>query len=209
MSNLFLNLFRARDRVGNFLPQQFPVTLPHPLHGGLDGRLRQAEDLAQLRVRLSARLARLVILKQLEQLRLAARRILLAQAVKRRLQDRLRPPALEDLVRRQFIHGFKEITVLPGHGIERNNHLPAATLLAPGFAALLTKEVLEEREQERPELALLMVQVIEEILLQQPREKLLRQVLRLRRVVPLAPDLGVERRPVGAAQLLQRFIPAR
>ena len=50
MPEFFLNLFRARDCVGDFFPQQLAVALPHSLHGGLDGGLRHREFVAKMRI---------------------------------------------------------------------------------------------------------------------------------------------------------------
>ena len=78
MPEFFIDLFRARDRVGNFFPQQLAVALPHPLRGGFHGRLVHRELIAELRVRAPARLTWLVILQQFEQCALVARHELLA-----------------------------------------------------------------------------------------------------------------------------------
>ena len=84
-------------------PQQLAVALPHPLHGGFHGSLGHRELVAELRVRLPARFARLIILEPLEQSGLAARHVFLAQAIQRRLHDRLCPAPFENLIRRQLI----------------------------------------------------------------------------------------------------------
>ena len=60
-------------------------------------------------------------------------------------------------------------------------------------------EVLERRQQERTEPAFLAVHGFQIILLQQPGEKLLRQILRILPALALAADEGVERWPVSAA----------
>src|SRR5688572_14224553 len=136
MPEFFLNLFRARDCVGDFFPQQLAVALPHPLHGGFDGGLRHPEFVAELRIRPPARLARLIVLQQLEQRGLATRRVFLAQPIQRLLQDGLRPPTLKDLVRRQFIHRFEEITILTSRLVQRNEDAATAALLRPILPAL-------------------------------------------------------------------------
>ena len=70
-------------------------------------------------------------------------------------------------------------------------------------------------QQEGAETSLALVHRIEPILLQQAQEKFLRQILRVVRTFPLAADVGIERTPINAAQLLQRFrrlagiLPAR
>jgi hypothetical protein len=156
MPEFFVNLFRARDRVSDFFPQQLAMALPHSLHGGLDGGLRHAELSAQLRVRPTAWLAGLKILQLIEQRRLATRRVLLSQLVQRRLQDGLGPPTFKNLIRCQLIHRFEEITTFAGRFVQRNKYTPASALLSPGLPALLEQKILEIGEQERSELSFLM-----------------------------------------------------
>src|SRR4030095_6423021 len=107
-------------------------------------------------------------------------------------------------VRCQLSHRFEQVTLFAGRLVQRNEHTLASALLRPGPPALLEQKILEVRQQERSELALLVVEMLEVISGQQPREKLLSQVLRLRRIVSVAPNVSVERRPIRTAQLVQR-----
>ncbi len=120
------------------------------------------------------------------------------------MQKRLRPPELEDLIGRQMIHRFEEVTLFARRLVQRDEHAPPAALLGPGPAALLRQKILQIGQQERPELSFLMSELLKVIPGQQAREKLLRQVLRLRRVASITPNVSVERRPIRVAQLLQR-----
>ncbi len=142
MTEFFLNLFWARDRVGNFFPQQLAVALPHPLHGGLDGGLRHRELVAQLRVRPPARLVWLIILQRLKQRGPAARRVFLAQPIQRRLKDGLGPSTFKDLIRCQFIHRLEKITILTGRLVQRNEDAVTSALLAPSFRRCSDKKFL-------------------------------------------------------------------
>jgi len=89
MSDLFLDFFRTRDRVPDFLPQQFSVTLTHPLHRGFDRCFRHRKFDAQLRVRRPSRLTRLIILQQIEKRGLVPSYVFFAQPIQSRLNDAL------------------------------------------------------------------------------------------------------------------------
>ena len=64
--------------------------------------------------------------------------------------------------------------------------------------------MLHGGDQVGAEPALRRLERAERIFRQQAREKLLGQILGLRRRVPLPPDEGVEGKPIGTAQFLQR-----
>ena len=66
MPEFFFDLFRARDRVGDFFPEQLAVALSHSLHGGLDGGFCHRELFAELRVGSAAWLVRHIILQPLK-----------------------------------------------------------------------------------------------------------------------------------------------
>src|SRR5712692_9780184 len=63
--------------------------------------------------------------------------------------------------------------------------------------------MLERSEQERAELPLAAVGRADVVLFEQPREKLLSEILRVGQVVALAPNVSVKRVPIGMAELGQ------
>ena len=65
--------------------------------------------------------------------------------------------------------------------------------------------MFQRRHQKRPEPALALLDGVEKVPPQQPREELLRQVLRVVRAIAFAANVGVERIPIGAAEPLQGF----
>ena len=69
--------------------------------------------------------------------------------------------------------------------------------------------MFQRRQQKGAELSLFAGQVREKIFLQQPREKCLRQILRVLLGVTAPADVGVKRKPVGPAQFLQRGVRLR
>jgi len=80
----------------------------------------------------------------------------------------------------------------------------STALLRPVLPPLLRQKVLEVRQQERPKLSLLVVEMLQIISGQQPREEILSQVLCFRRVVSITLNVSVEWTPICAAQFLQR-----
>ena len=136
MPKLFLNLFRTRDRLGDFFAQQLAVALPHSMHGGLNSGFGHSKFDAKVCVRPSARLTWLIVILQVEKCGLSTRCVFLAQAGQSRLQDRLRPSTFEDRVRRQMIDGLGQVTCVIDGSTERYEELAAATLLGACFAAL-------------------------------------------------------------------------
>ncbi len=69
--------------------------------------------------------------------------------------------------------------------------------------------MLERREQERAEPALARIPPRQDLLVEQVEEELLREVLGLLLPMALAAHECIERRPIGAAQLLQRGLGRR
>ena len=78
-----------------------------------------------------------------------------------------------------------------------------------GFVVLVGEEVLEGAEQVKSEFTLLAIGEGEVLLLDQPSEKSLSQVLCVMGVATAAAEVGVERIPVSAAELFQSLRRAR
>src|SRR5262245_36141642 len=85
----------------------------------------------------------------------------------------------------------------------------AAALLRPCAIPLVSEKMFEGCQQERAELAALAPGVLQIIPLQQPDEEALCQVFRLRRGEASSPQIGINRRPVGAAQFRQSLLCVR
>src|SRR5436190_17451162 len=68
--------------------------------------------------------------------------------------------------------------------------------------------MVQGREEKRAELSFLAGDGAESVLSQQPREKLLGEILRVMRRVTALADIGVERIPIGLAELCQRLAGA-
>jgi len=66
--------------------------------------------------------------------------------------------------------------------------------------------MFQRREQERAEPSAFLAQAGEIILGEKAREERLRQIFRVLLVVAAPPDVGVKRKPVGAAKLFQRAV---
>ena len=78
--------------------------------------------------------------------------------------------------------------------------LAAAAFLGSGFVPLVGQKTFEHHQQEGAELALCPGDGMQIVLVQQPREELLGEVLGIGRAVALAADVGVKRMPIGAAE---------
>ena len=82
---------------------------------------------------------------------------------------------------------------------------PTAAFERPCSVPLIAEKPLERDEQERAESPLFRGRGMEVSLFQQPRKKLLGEVLRVVRVATLSPHIRIERIPIGAAEQLHRL----
>ena len=114
-----------------------------------------------------------------------------------------RPPLLEELVGGHRVGGFEPVAVLRRVVVQGKQGLAAPALLGLGFVPFVRQEVLQRGQQEGTKTALFALDVAEAVLLDKAGEELLREVLGGRLVVAPAPDVNVERIPIGAAELLQ------
>ena len=78
-----------------------------------------------------------------------------------------------------------------------------ASLERLGMVILIGEKVLQGAEQKRAQPTLLAAGAAQGFLFEQMGKKCLGQVLCILRRMALSPDESVERRPVGAAELLQ------
>src|SRR6266498_4573071 len=141
----------------------------------------------------------------LELLGFACRRHFGAKLNHSRLEHSGSPPAFIDFLSAHLIDGLLTIHLLRDASVEGKEFLAATALLRPGLVRFISQEMLQRRQQERAEPAFLWMDLIEIVLLQQPREETLGQVFGVRRTVPLPANVSVERIPVTAAQLFQGF----
>jgi len=85
----------------------------------------------------------------------------------------------------------------------------AAALLSLRFVPFIREKVFQRGEQKGAEFAFFAIERREIILRQEPREKSLGQVLGILAGMAATPDIGVKRKPIRLAQLLQRRIRLR
>ena len=140
----------------------------------------------------------------LEQFLFAIADVIRAQPPENLIEQRERPAPLENFLRGQIVGGLKAKGSFGGRRINRNQNLSAAALLRLRLVPFVREKMFQRREQERTEAALRAIHLGEIIFRQQPREKFLRQILRVVRVVALPPHERINRRPVRAAKFLQR-----
>src|SRR5262245_24743050 len=87
--------------------------------------------------------------------------------------------------------------------------LAASAFQRPSAITLIGQKVAKASQQERAELALFPLHLAEVILLQEPGEERLSQVLRILGILPLAAHVSIERIPIGATEFLQSFLSTR
>src|ERR1043166_2738080 len=86
-------------------------------------------------------------------------------------------------------------------------------MLASSFAGacplpFVREKILERSQQKRPEFPPFLPGQLHNVLLQEPREERLSQVLGILRVVAQQTHVGIERVPINATELLQRLLGA-
>ncbi len=98
-----------------------------------------------------------------------------------------------------MIFRFPAVTIFGGEGVQWKQRAPAAALQRLCAGPLLGQEMLQSRQEKRAKLAFRAVNVAQIILLQEPHEELLRQILGIVRAVALPADEGVKRIPIDLA----------
>lgn len=180
------------DGAGDFVAEQFAIAFSQ----AMDGHAGRA--FAQAGRRRDVRIGNLVpgggeeLLEPAELAGLARLGKLGAQPRHRQLQQRQRPLAVIDLVRRGAGAG--------GVGIQGNWRATAAALLGLGLVPFVSEEPLEGGQQERTEAAFCCVGAGDPVVFQQAREKFLGEVLGVVGLDAAAADIGMEGGPVGSAQ---------
>src|SRR5262249_3533514 len=124
------------------------------------------------------------------------------------VEHRQGPASFVNSLSGYIVRRFQGITTFGVLGIQRKSRLPSAAFNGPGAVPLIGQEMAQARQQERAEIAFLAFDLAEVVLCEEPGEKLLRQVLRILRVVALAPHIGVKGIPIGATEPLQRLLGA-
>src|SRR5581483_6292648 len=128
--------------VGNGGPQQFTVTLPHPVDGHFDGTLTQTEGHADFGVRLRATVALEEKVKRLEDFDLSVAMILGLKPLDGMIQHFHCPSLLEKSQWVFWFNRFGRVTFFGGLGVERNDHRAAAAFLRLLASKIVGHEVL-------------------------------------------------------------------
>src|SRR5262249_36741891 len=104
------------------------------------------------------------------------------------------------------LHGFEMVAGFWILVIQRKDRFAAAPLAGLSAVPFIRKEMLKAGKKKTSEAADPRSDVSDVILLQQAREKALRQVFGLGRVVSAAPNVGVKRIPIGLAEFGQSLL---
>ena len=104
---------------------------------------------------------------------------------------------------------FQPVTLLGRIIVQRKHALPAAAFLRLRFVPFVGHEMFHGREQKGAEPSALPVGLGHPVSLQQAGEELLRQILGIGRRAAATAGVGIERIPVGLAQVSQGVVGAR
>ena len=135
--------------------------------------------------------------------------ILFAQAGDDLCEQRQRPLSFVDPLGRHRAGVLARITRFDVSYVYRNEVMPSASLLGSGLIPLVGQEVLERDQQESAKPTSLGIRRGQRFLFQQPRKKLLRQILRLFGAGAAAAGVSVQWIPIGVAQRGERFAGGR
>jgi len=149
------------------------------------------------------------VLHAVEESGLAGGGVLLPQLGQNPLEKRDGPTAGKGFISCVGVNRLAAETTLGGREIQRNAHASCASLACPRVIAMIREKVPERCRQIRAEAAFRAVGGGKVVSGEQPREKLLRQILRVVRREALRPDAGIQRIPVRPAQRFERRLRLR
>jgi len=205
VTDLLTDFVGVRDGLRNFVAKDLGMSPTQTMDGRRDGALRHTQSGSQFRVGWGrSGVVGLKFFQTFKQRFVARLPVFVPQAVERLIEDGLGPAFVEERFRGRLVSRLDLVAFLLGERVQKDRRLAAAALLRPRLVALIGQEMVENREQERTEFALLMPKVGEVVFLQQPSEELLGQILGFFWAVALSSNVGVERSPVRAAEFLQR-----
>lgn len=113
------------------------------------------------------------------------------------------PVAVEQAVGRDLMGGLGPVAFLEGEGVEGGGGDSAAALQGGAAFVLADEEVVQGGEEEGAEASAFPGEACEVVALEEPGEEGLGEILGGMRIMAAAPDEGVERVPVGAADLFE------
>src|SRR6185503_12560114 len=182
-----VNLGGFVDRVGYLRPEQPPVALAHARDGHLGRGFGHAQPAGGFGVGDVRPVAGDEDLQFLEHGLLAGQAPFLPKPADGQFQQRQRPASLEGALGRLLIARFE---VIAGFGIlrvQRDERPAAAALLRGCLVPFVGQKMLEGGQEEVAEAPAALNDVAEKILLDEPRKKLLREILGLLHVVAAPP----------------------
>lgn len=200
VSYLLIHLVGAGYRLGNLGPDQLPQPAAKPMHDDLGRSLGHAQCGGNLVIRRRIAVHGDVPLEMLEMLRLAGFSVLCLELFIGAADHRQGPGFLEQRIRRQLAAQLQRVATLRLLDFQRQNSLAPAPLLAMRSTPVVGQEMPQRQQQERPELALGGIDVLQLVLFEQVCEERLCTILRPVSVVAASAEVGVQGKPVGLAQ---------
>ncbi len=191
---------RVGEGVGNFLAQNFAVTLAQTVNGDFDGHDGHVQFGGDARVGQSVGVIQQAGAEAVEQFGLAAQFEFLAQPPPGAVEQGQGETAVELAVGGAFVRRFECQSRLGVLGVERNQFHRATALERGGIAVRVMKMMIERGEQKCAKAAAAGIGVLEQAAFEQVREETLGQIARGFGGVTPAADMRVERKPVGLAK---------
>ena len=139
-----------------------------------------------------------------EQIGFIAGGVFLLEPFERACHQEQCPAAIEKFFRRGGFDGFELIRFLCGGFVGGNELMRAAAFQGAAFVPFVRQKMRERGEEERAKFSLLSVGFLESVLLEQPGEESLREVLGFVRIRAAPPNKSVNGIPITAAEDLER-----
>lgn len=215
MAQFVFNFVGGGDRLGDFRAQAFAIAPAQAMRGHFNRRLAHVQAGRQGRVSRAAAPFSEGRLELLKKRFLALAGVIPPQPGQRLFQQGRGPAPFEKNFRGKAVSRLEaEMRFLAGE-VQRQRRLAAAAFLRARPVTLIGEEMFQGGQKEGAEASFALVHRVEVILFEQAEEKFLRQILGVVGALALAADVSVERTPIEAAQLFERFrrvagiLPAR
>ncbi len=201
MPEFFLHLIGIGNSVSDLAAKQNAKTAPQPMQSDLR-RIRSEVQPESVKLRIG--FPREIAVQLLEQLLFALGFMFAPQPLQRRIHQRASPTAVKNHERLEICRGVFGIEFLRNATVPGDHLVRAAPLLRIAFFLLVPAEIVECGEQERPEFSLLAIKIFQGVLFEEMNEKTLGQILSVMRSFASPAHKRIKRKPIRAAEPLQR-----
>ena len=203
MAQFGVQIGTIRQGLGNFLAIDFAEPLAQPMHGHTRGSFVHAQLTGHAGVVNRPAFRHQALFEDVKLGGTAGGPVLGLQAVDRQVKQGQCPLLVEGLIGSKGLR-VGGVTGFGQGGVKLRAGLTTTTPLCGMAAPFLVHEMFQRHDEIGPQLALFPVGGIEPALLKESAEKFLGEILGIRRRLPTAADVGVERIPVITADGFQR-----